>query len=67
MKVRPDFFVYRRGVYRNSALNKDQPTAYHSVRLVGWGEDYSTGAPVKYWVTRPSDTVTNSQSLTLIS
>ncbi|XP_012253666.1 uncharacterized peptidase C1-like protein F26E4.3 [Athalia rosae] len=51
MKVYEDFFVYKTGVYKHSRLAESQRTGYHSVRIVGWGEELSEyGPPVKYWV-----------------
>lgn len=50
MKVHPDFFVYRYGIYRNSGLKSGQRAGYHSVRIVGWGVDESQAQPTKYWV-----------------
>lgn len=50
MRVHPDFFLYRTGVYRYSGTNSQQRTGYHSVRIVGWGVDSSKRIPVKYWV-----------------
>lgn len=49
MKVYQDFFSYRNGVYRHSMLSTLHRTAYHSVRIVGWGEDRTTFPPKKYW------------------
>ena len=54
MKVRPDFFAYRSGVYRHSRLDGDHSGAYHSVRLIGWGVDDSAPTPAKYWVSTAS-------------
>ena len=50
MKVHQDFFSYRGGVYHNSGYGDQQHTGYHSVRIIGWGEDYSQSEPLKYWV-----------------
>lgn len=51
MKVYQDFFVYKSGVYRHSTVSESYPTGYHSVRIVGWGEELSIYGPsVKYWV-----------------
>lgn len=52
MRVYQDFFSYESGVYVHSALSERHPSAYHSVRIVGWGEEYSpfTGEIVKFWV-----------------
>ncbi|XP_057373493.1 uncharacterized peptidase C1-like protein F26E4.3 [Daphnia carinata] len=50
MRVHPDFFLYRTGVYRYSGTNSQQRTGYHSVRIVGWGVDSSKRIPVKYWL-----------------
>ena len=50
MRVHPDFFLYRGGVYRYSGTNSQQRSGYHSVRIVGWGVDSSKRNPTKYWV-----------------
>ena len=50
MRVHPDFFLYRSGVYRYSGTNSQQRSGYHSVRIVGWGVDSSKRIPTKYWV-----------------
>ena len=46
MRVRQDFFHYRSGVYAYSGLGQ-QDIGFHSVRLLGWGEEGSA----KYWGT----------------
>ncbi|XP_033327106.2 putative peptidase C1-like protein F26E4.3 isoform X1 [Megalopta genalis] len=53
-RVYQDFFSYESGVYRHSPFGKrdesDEP-AYHSVRIIGWGEEESShGPPLKYWL-----------------
>lgn len=50
MAVSPDFFMYRGGVYKKSGLRPTERTGYHSVRLIGWGEEFHQGSMVKYWV-----------------
>ena len=45
MRVRQDFFHYRSGVYAYSGIG-EHDVGYHSVRLLGWGEEGN----VKYWV-----------------
>ncbi|XP_066999671.2 uncharacterized peptidase C1-like protein F26E4.3 [Anabrus simplex] len=50
MRVFHDFFVYRGGVYQQSKLGSNHRTGYHSVRIIGWGEDNSQGFPIKYWL-----------------
>lgn len=47
MRVYRDFFSYSGGVYRHTAANRDAPVGFHSVKLVGWGEEHNG---VKYWV-----------------
>jgi len=48
--VHHEFFMYRNGVYRASSPNL-HVEGYHSVRLLGWGEEpMPNGPPVKYWV-----------------
>ncbi|XP_063226798.1 uncharacterized peptidase C1-like protein F26E4.3 [Bacillus rossius redtenbacheri] len=51
MKVYQDFFSYRAGVYQNSHVDDGQRTGYHSVRILGWGEEtLDSGELVKYWL-----------------
>ena len=51
MQVHEDFFSYRSGVYRQTRLRSSSRTAYHSVRILGWGEEAGyRGLQVKYWV-----------------
>nr|CAD7401233.1 unnamed protein product [Timema cristinae] len=51
MKVSQDFFVYRSGVYRQTMLGATHRTGYHSVRILGWGEEVNrAGETVKYWL-----------------
>ena len=45
MDVPSDFFLYGSGVYRKTNLAKG-PTGFHSVKIIGWGEE--NGTP--YWV-----------------
>lgn len=50
MKVRQDFFYYKSGIYSFSGYS-DAHVEHHSVRLIGWGEEYSPrGYPIKYWL-----------------
>ncbi|KAK4885881.1 hypothetical protein RN001_002152 [Aquatica leii] len=50
IKVYHDFFSYRRGIYKHTNFSPEDRTGYHSVRIVGWGEetDYY-GQVQKYW------------------
>ncbi|KAL1115134.1 hypothetical protein AAG570_007165 [Ranatra chinensis] len=48
MKVNPDFFMYSGGIYKCSALPGSE-SGFHSVRIVGWGQEQQGGRPVKYW------------------
>ncbi|GMT00247.1 hypothetical protein PENTCL1PPCAC_22421, partial [Pristionchus entomophagus] len=53
--VHEDFFMYKHGVYQHTHLAADKGDSYtgqgyHSVRVLGWGTDHSTGRPVKYWL-----------------
>ncbi|KAK6105219.1 Papain cysteine protease family protein [Brugia pahangi] len=48
--VHGDFFMYSGGVYKHLPAVEEKVEGYHSVRLLGWGEDHSTGIPVKYWI-----------------
>ena len=47
MRVYRDFFAYSGGVYRQSAANRGTPSGFHSVKLVGWGEEHDG---IKYWI-----------------
>lgn len=47
MRVYRDFFSYSGGIYRQTAANRGSPTGFHSVKLVGWGEEHNGD---KYWV-----------------
>lgn len=52
MLVYQDFFNYESGIYVHSSLSERYPRGYHSVRIVGWGEEPSPydGKPIKFWV-----------------
>lgn len=51
MRVYQDFFVYQSGVYRHSRSAELHDSGYHSVRIIGWGEEPSyRGPPLKYWL-----------------
>lgn len=51
MRVYRDFFVYRGGIYRHSAASRNsEPSGFHSVRLIGWGEERNGYEISKYWV-----------------
>ncbi|XP_023712916.1 uncharacterized peptidase C1-like protein F26E4.3 isoform X2 [Cryptotermes secundus] len=50
MKVYQDFFLYRGGVYHRSDYGPQSVSGYHSVRIIGWGEDVTQREPIKYWV-----------------
>ena len=46
MEVPRDFFLYRSGVYKPNPVGSDGPKGFHSVRIIGWGEELG----MKYWV-----------------
>ncbi|XP_060840605.1 uncharacterized peptidase C1-like protein F26E4.3 isoform X1 [Rhopalosiphum padi] len=50
MKVSKEFFMYESGVYKCSNVTKGSKTRYHTVRIVGWGEEQQNGKTVKYWI-----------------
>lgn len=50
MRVYRDFFSYRSGIYKRSVANRGDLSGFHSVRLVGWGEEQSGYSTTKYWV-----------------
>lgn len=68
MRVYQDFFTYQSGIYRHSRTAEIFESGYHSVRIIGWGEDYHRGALIKYWVSIARNiipkrfTITNQRS-----
>lgn len=53
--VRPDFFLYRNGIYRHTRLEYNLPpqfqqSGWHSVRIIGWGVERTYGRTEKYWL-----------------
>jgi hypothetical protein len=59
LRITPDFFLYRSGVYRcgGSSYDRQNPryanlAAYHSVRLLGWGTSINplTQQQESYWI-----------------
>ncbi|XP_052777538.1 uncharacterized peptidase C1-like protein F26E4.3 [Mya arenaria] len=51
-KVQADFFMYQSGVYRYSRVGpepRDERNLYHSVRIIGWGEERVGRRVLKYW------------------
>ncbi|KPJ21130.1 Cathepsin B-like cysteine proteinase 4 [Papilio machaon] len=46
MTVYQDFFHYRDGVYRRSYHGNNELKGFHSVRIIGWGEDRGD----RYWL-----------------
>ncbi|XP_025074129.1 uncharacterized peptidase C1-like protein F26E4.3 isoform X2 [Pogonomyrmex barbatus] len=51
MKVYQDFFVYKSGIYRHTRSAELHDSGYHSVRIIGWGEEpRSYRGPLKYWL-----------------
>ena len=49
LRVEPAFFLYRSGVYRTFQRGGAR-AAYHSVRIIGWGEEVTANGAVPYWV-----------------
>ncbi|XP_052256555.1 uncharacterized peptidase C1-like protein F26E4.3 [Dreissena polymorpha] len=55
-RVQDDFFMYRSGVYKYSrtgsvsAFQEDDRMLYHSVRIIGWGEEVISQRLVRYWL-----------------
>ncbi|XP_050510124.1 tubulointerstitial nephritis antigen-like [Diabrotica virgifera virgifera] len=49
MKVYHDLFTYSGGIYKHSDLAVNHKQGYHSVRIVGWGEEYNYRGVQKYW------------------
>lgn len=51
MRVYQDFYYYSDGIYEHSRhVENNKRETYHSVRIVGWGEEYVRGQNVKFWV-----------------
>lgn len=50
MRVFRDFFTYKQGIYRHSAASRAEASGFHSVRLIGWGEERTGYEVTKYWV-----------------
>ncbi|TGZ53146.1 putative peptidase C1-like protein F26E4.3 [Temnothorax longispinosus] len=51
MRVYQDFFIYKSGIYKHSRSAELHDSGYHSVRIIGWGEETSyRGPPLKYWL-----------------
>ncbi|XP_031640799.1 uncharacterized peptidase C1-like protein F26E4.3 [Contarinia nasturtii] len=50
MRVYRDFFAYRGGIYRRSAASRDEKGGFHSVRLLGWGEERTGYETTKFWI-----------------
>ena len=46
MEVYKDFFLYSEGVYSKSDFAGSKPLGFHSVKIVGWGEENKN----PYWV-----------------
>lgn len=51
MRVYQDFFNYESGIYVHSPLFERYQSGYHSVRIIGWGEEPSpiNGRTIKFW------------------
>ncbi|XP_077991337.1 putative peptidase C1-like protein F26E4.3 [Glandiceps talaboti] len=52
-QVKEDFFMYKRGVYQYTRLADSHKRAvgHHSVKIIGWGSEYSYfGKELKYWL-----------------
>ncbi len=46
MEVPSDFFLYGRGIFQKTNLASGNGAAFHSVKIIGWGEERET----PYWV-----------------
>ncbi|XP_018568310.1 tubulointerstitial nephritis antigen-like isoform X2 [Anoplophora glabripennis] len=49
IKVYHDFFMYGGGIYKHTNLLRTDKKGYHSVRIVGWGEENTPEGVQKYW------------------
>ncbi|XP_056640720.1 tubulointerstitial nephritis antigen-like [Diorhabda sublineata] len=49
IKVYHDLFVYTGGIYKHTDLALNHKQGYHSVRIVGWGEENTYRGTIKYW------------------
>lgn len=62
MWVYPDFFAYRSGIYRHSRFGAENKKGFHSVRLIGWGEERFGFQTTKYWVCKSFLNLSNNFS-----
>lgn len=46
LRVYRDLFTYGGGIYKHTPTSRSDPRGFHSVKLIGWGEENG----VKYWV-----------------
>ena len=46
MEVWRDFFTYQGGVYSKSKFSGNERVGFHSVKIIGWGQENR----VPYWV-----------------
>ncbi|GAB0100600.1 tubulointerstitial nephritis antigen-like [Sergentomyia squamirostris] len=49
MRVYRDFFSYSSGIYRHTQTDSER-SGFHSVRIVGWGEEDEGFTVSKYWI-----------------
>lgn len=49
LRVYHDFFSYSGGIYKHTDLSLAHQQGYHSVRIVGWGEEFTSNGLQKYW------------------
>ncbi|XP_055687453.1 tubulointerstitial nephritis antigen-like [Lutzomyia longipalpis] len=50
MRVYRDFFSYSGGIYRHTQTDNSDKGGFHSVRIVGWGEEQEGYSVTKYWI-----------------
>lgn len=50
MLVHNDFFSYVGGIYEKTDIIEVGKKGFLSVRIVGWGEEYTNNGYMKYWV-----------------
>lgn len=50
MRVSGEFFTYTNGIFRCVNITNSDRSAYHAVKIIGWGEELKNNQLMKYWV-----------------